>query len=515
MIADDIIAKMVDISQSFQAQSPEPSLHLSSARKELETLTLELMRSRRTKDTLLRHPFSSIRERSIPISDQVSTYVHGATVLITGAGGTVGSALSDAVAKFRPAKIILLDRRSHELALIHERMAHRWPQLPISMCKVDIRFPEDVFQVFEEHRPQIIYHLAAQREPGRAEQEVPDTIQTNILGTQNLTSAANRFGAERFIYTSSGKSRFIYENRVYAATKKYGEALVKIAARHSPTRFSVVRFHHLVENSIVEKTFASQIAKDAPLTVHFPPRIQPCQSLQEAVAMLLNAGVCGANGDIFAVAREVERFSILDLALYSIKASGQRGPIVFKVPHPSDEYQSAEFGGTRRTNHPNCTLHGFNMVETQAASLCDGLQLERAAFPDFDAEAAQRQINDVLEFTAQAFASGEAMKERLYWNLSLFATDLYARAPLELVLASIRQGVQHADADKTHYFGMHKDLLMILLMAVRMHDRADFSLQDQDTLLQTLQVLENRISGHEGFHDLLNHVRQLRTFISK
>ena len=96
--------------------------------------------------------------------------------------------------------------------------------------------------------------------------------------------------------------------------------------------------------------------------------------------MLLNAGVCGVNGDIFAVAREVERFSILDLALYSIKASGQRGSIVFKIPHESEGYQSAEFGGTRRTNHANCALHGFIWLRHTMSAYVTGFRLKEQHF---------------------------------------------------------------------------------------------------------------------------------------
>lgn len=516
MIEEEITRKMVTLSQSFQTQRQARGPFLSPLRSELESLTLDLISERAATEGPLSHPFASIRGRSIPINNkEVGKYLNGATILVTGAAGTVGGALAEAIAGFRPAKILLLDRRPRELNLCHERLAGLRPNLQILKCEADICSLSDLSKVFAEHRPEVVYHLAAQREPGRAEKDVCDTIRTNILGTQNLALLATQFHADRFIYSASARCRFIYENRVYSATKKFAEAIVKMAARDNPTRFSVVRFHHLVENSIVEQVFASQIAKNEPLTVHFPPKTQPCQSLQEAVAMLLNVGVTGTNGDVFAVAREVERFSILDLALYSIKASGKPGTIVFRTPDKSEGYQVSEFAGTRRSPHSRCVMHAFNMVETQNVSVCDELHVEKAEFPGFDREAGQMRIDDVLQFIDRNSSSGEAMKERLYRNLFLFAADIYARAPLELVTASFLQGIHSADPWNLSYLEAHSELLTILLNAICAHDRAEFSTRDRETLPEAVRLAEDTIGDRAAFHDLMNAIRRLRALLSE
>src|SRR5262249_49943348 len=153
---------------------------------------------------------------------------------------------------------------------------------------VNIISERELRAVFEEYRPQVVFHLAAEREPGRAEKSVRDAILTNIRGTENACRSATDFGAERFVHASTGKCRFLYEDRVYPATKKFAEVIAKtIADSCHGTRFSLVRFHHVVDNSIVERRFRDQIARGQPLNVHLPPdRRKHGQSLEEAVAML-------------------------------------------------------------------------------------------------------------------------------------------------------------------------------------------------------------------------------------
>jgi nucleoside-diphosphate-sugar epimerase len=414
---------------------------------EMEQATSQLIRE---KDRLgeLKDPYETIMNRPVYVSPEVSGYLTGKSILVTGAAGEIGSGLCNRLVAFKPSHMILVDRDQNGLSRVLSKLSDQSRCTRTEACKGDVAVRDQLGSVFDQHHPQVVFHLAAEREPGRAEQSVRDAIFTNLWGTENVAHCAASAGVERCIHASTGKCRFIYEDRVYPATKKFAEVIIKIVADASPgTRFSLVRFHHVVNNSIVKRKLQEQIARGEPLTVHLPPdRKKHGQSLAEAVAMLLNAGLVGERAEVFGSTRQMDYFSVLDIALYLLKSAEARLPIRFTEPSKSEGYDLEEFAATRLSPDEQNLTHSFNAIETAGCEVLDELGLVRTPLPEFDKANALALAHDVLDFTAAGDRTGDEMKRRLYGNLLRFAEDVYRRAPADLLVDAVIRGLG-ADVD--------------------------------------------------------------------
>jgi nucleoside-diphosphate-sugar epimerase len=406
-----------------------------------EELTAELVESFAREGLLERHPYECILKRGTPISAGVNSYTAGRCVLVTGAAGTIGSRLCKELSELPIRALVGIDTDCQGL----RRLSSDCPRLTV--YSVDICNRSELAKIWRIHHPDVLFHLAAEREPDLSEKYVRRATLANVQGTINVCDAAALDGCERVIHASTGKCRFVYDERIYPATKKLAEFEVAgCAQRSAGICWSCVRFHHVVENSIVERRFRQQLRDRRPLTVHLPPeRSKHGQSAAEAVAMLLNAGTLGRRGEVFASSRQTDYFSVLELALYLIRQDGGRAAIRFVTPNPADGYQFSEFPGSRRSNVTDKfhLTHGFNTIETDLASLQhdEELFLVYSSFPAFDDVIAKEATSTVVD-AARYGGDSEGLRRTIHSALWEIARSVYRSAPPHRIGDAIRQGVE-------------------------------------------------------------------------
>ena len=402
---DEILDELVRLSLDQGSRSVRPS-----DRQRLVDLTQALITLRVQSGELAEHPYTTVWTHPAPIAAGVADYIRGRRVLVTGAAGGIGAALSKALAGFQPAALVAVDNDPGRLARLTELVS-------VDPRLVDIADLGAFGDTWREVRPEVVFHLAAERQAWLAEERPALTIATNMLGTRNTCDLAVTHGVERFIYASTAKCRHIYDERIYPATKQFAEFEVRRQARSAPEiRWSCVRFHHVVDNSIVEWTFKAQIEADAPLTVHLPlGRSKHGQSAAEAVAMLLNGGLLGTVAEVYASSQQLDQFFPLDLALYLIKESGRQLPIVFYPPVNTDGYHLYEFPGLRRppSDDPEAITHAFNTIQTDLQTLTTYENLWTVARTAFERAPASR-IVDALRFGTRddVLASTSALRRQ-------------------------------------------------------------------------------------------------------
>ncbi len=251
----------------------------------------------------------------------VRNLVKGKTVMITGAGGSIGSELSRQINKYRPSQLILLDR--YENSLYETDLELRDDEngsSNISTVIADIQDAGDLDHVFSRHRPQIVFHAAAYKHVPLMEHNPIVAVKNNVLGTRNLLDAVVKYDAERFVMISTDKA--VNPTSVMGATKRIAEYLTIRMNCNCRTRFTVVRFGNVLgTNGSVVPVFKEQLKKGGPLKVTHPEIKRFFMLIPEAVQLVLIASAAGNGGEIF-VLDMGEQVKICDLAENFIRLSG-------------------------------------------------------------------------------------------------------------------------------------------------------------------------------------------------
>ncbi|MHB2025418.1 MAG: polysaccharide biosynthesis protein [Elusimicrobiota bacterium] len=252
---------------------------------------------------------------------RIAERLFGKTVLISGAGGTIGSELCRQVLQFNPAKLVLVE--NHATALFYaeaglRRKAHGARIVP---ALGDIRDQALLEKVFKEHRPHVVLHAAAHKHVHQLETNVYEGVSNNILGTYYLAAAAARHGAEVFLLISTDKA--VRPASVMGATKRVAEIIVRHFARKSPqTRFIAVRFGNVLGSSgSAFRIFREQIETGGPVTVSHPDVQRYFMTVEEAAQLILQAVAMANGGEIF-VLKMGAPVRILDMAKDLIRLSG-------------------------------------------------------------------------------------------------------------------------------------------------------------------------------------------------
>jgi FlaA1/EpsC-like NDP-sugar epimerase len=262
---------------------------------------------------------------------KVGEFLQGKKVLISGAGGSIGSELCRQVLKCRPAEMMLLGHGENSLFAIQQELERILPALkqegepsdPIPQIKTfiaDIRFFNRLEYLFEQFRPQIIFHAAAHKHVPLMESHPPEAIANNVRGTKNLVDLALKYGVEHFITISTDKA--VNPTSIMGASKRVAEMLVLQAAQKSGKPFVVVRFGNVLgSRGSVVPTFKQQIAQGGPITITHPDIRRYFMTIPEAVQLLLQAAVIGRGGEVFMLDMG-EPVKIVDLAKDMIRLSG-------------------------------------------------------------------------------------------------------------------------------------------------------------------------------------------------
>lgn len=277
--------------------------------------------------------------------------LQGKCVLITGAGGSIGSEISRSVLQFNPDSIIILDIDETEIFLLMNKLRTFHPNIiPVIG---DIRDKNKLYFLINKYRPQIVFHSAAYKHVPIQEYYPEEAVKTNILGTKNLAELALQHEVEKFIYISTDKA--IKPTSVMGATKRAGEDLLKIYNFENKTKFISVRFGNVLgSRGSVIPLFKKQIERGGPVTITHPEMKRYFMVTSEAVLLVLEASSLGKGGEVF-VLDMGEPIKIVDLAKEMIRLSGfkfdKEIPIVFTEMRPGEktfeEILSAEEGAER------------------------------------------------------------------------------------------------------------------------------------------------------------------------
>lgn len=262
-----------------------------------------------------------IGRREIEIDDpKVGAKIEGKRVLITGAGGSIGSELCRQVAAFDPELLILFERSENNLHHIQLELLDKFPGVSLKIILGDILDEEKLHQVFSMYRPHVIFHAAAYKHVPMMESHPLGAIQNNILGTYNVITMADQYGAEDFVSISTDKA--VHPTSVMGATKRVAEMLVRYFNQRSRTRLVSVRFGNVLEsNGSVVPLFRAQIKKGGPVTVTHPEIKRYFITIQEAVQLVLHAAVLGEGGETF-VLDMGDPIKVIDIARTMIILSG-------------------------------------------------------------------------------------------------------------------------------------------------------------------------------------------------
>ena len=292
------------------------------------------------------------------------------TVLVTGAGGSIGSELCRQIARFSPAKLVLFEANEFALFTIDQELKRTFPALQLVCLVGDVRDEARVNEVLENHRPSVLFHSAAYKHVPLMEQNNAwQAIRNNVLGTLTVGQAAQRYGVAKFVMISTDKA--VNPTNVMGASKRLAEMVCQtleprcadnVAEAEACTRFVIVRFGNVLGSTgSVIPTFRAQIARGGPVTVTHPEITRYFMSIPEAAQLLLQAGLMSKGGEIF-VLDMGEPVKIVDLAKDLIRLSGfsdEEIPIEFTGLRPGEKlYEEllASNEHTLPTPHPKLRI---------------------------------------------------------------------------------------------------------------------------------------------------------------
>lgn len=278
-----------------------------------DPVSLQQVRPMSLEDLLQREPIQTDRHELHPL-------IEGKTVLVTGAGGSIGSELCRQIAHHRPESLVLLEQYENSLHSLLLELRASFPHVGVLPLVGDVTMADRVSEVFRQTGPDLVFHAAAHKHVPLMELNPKEAVRNNILGTRVVAEAALRAGVDRFVLISTDKA--VNPSSVMGATKRIAEHLVRGFSRKGLTKFTVVRFGNVLgSNGSVVPLFAEQIRKGGPVTVTDPEIKRFFMTIPEAVQLVLQASLLGQGGEVF-VLDMGEQIKVADLARNMIVLSG-------------------------------------------------------------------------------------------------------------------------------------------------------------------------------------------------
>jgi FlaA1/EpsC-like NDP-sugar epimerase len=254
----------------------------------------------------------------------IGDYIRGRVILVTGAGGSIGSEMCRQIARFQPRKLLLVERMENALFEINRELERNCPDLVRLPLVADIADTARILNILETERPTAIFHAAAHKHVPMMEWNPGEAIKNNVLGTKCLADAATKAGVAKFVMISTDKA--VNPTSVMGCTKRVAEMYVQQLREHRPgtTEFVTVRFGNVLGSSgSVVPIFKEQIARGGPVTVTHPEMTRYFMTIPEASQLVLQAGAMGKGGEIFLLDMG-EPVKIVQLAMDLITLSGLR-----------------------------------------------------------------------------------------------------------------------------------------------------------------------------------------------
>ncbi|MEO1525487.1 MAG: nucleoside-diphosphate sugar epimerase/dehydratase [Planctomycetota bacterium] len=252
--------------------------------------------------------------------DSIRDLIYQKTVLVTGAGGSIGSEICRQVMRFEPRELVLLGRGENRIFHIEQELRRTEPTTVLSTVIADIRDQDRINEVFAEHNPAIVFHAAAHKHVPLMERNVREAVINNVIGTMSVVDAADRFETDKFVMISSDKA--VRPSSIMGATKRVAEMYVTTVSKRSSTRFMSVRFGNVLGSAgSVVPLFKKQIERGGPITVTDERMTRFFMTIPEASQLVLQAASMGRGGDLF-VLDMGKPVRIVDLAKDLIRLSG-------------------------------------------------------------------------------------------------------------------------------------------------------------------------------------------------
>ncbi len=298
--------------------------------------------------------------------DEIMGYVSGKVVLVTGGGGSIGSELCRQVASHNPKQLIIFDIYENNAYDIQLELKEKYPDLDLVVLIGSVRNTHRIETVFEQYRPDIVYHAAAHKHVPLMEDSPNEAIKNNVFGTYKTAKAADKYGTKRFVLISTDKA--VNPTNIMGASKRMCEMVVQMMNARSKTDFVAVRFGNVLgSNGSVIPLFKKQIEQGGPVTVTHPDIIRYFMTIPEAVSLVLQAGAYAKGGEIF-VLDMGEPMKILDLAKNLIRLSGYTPdvdiPIVFTGLRPGEKlYEELLMNEEGMQDTPNKLIHIGKPIE--------------------------------------------------------------------------------------------------------------------------------------------------------
>lgn len=339
-------------------------------------------------------------------SDAISTMLAGRTIMVTGAGGSIGSEICRQVLKFRPKALLLVERTENSLFLVEQEFRALRTEAHVVPCIADINDRARMARIFEGHRPSIVFHAAAHKHVPMMEFNPGEAIKNNVMGTRQLAELADEFGVQEFVMISTDKA--VNPTSIMGVSKQLAERFVHAFSERASTKFVVVRFGNvLASNGSVVPIFQDQIRRGGPITVTHPDIERYFMTIPEASQLVLQAAAMGKGGEIF-VLDMGQPVRIVDLARDLVRLSGlniEDIEIVFTGLRPGEKlYEELYFDDEEKqaTPHPKLSVayhRPYTLADVQKAIE------ELSALADGPPDALRLKIKELVAEYADSSAS--------------------------------------------------------------------------------------------------------------
>jgi FlaA1/EpsC-like NDP-sugar epimerase len=339
-----------------------------------------------------------LRREPVRVNDEaVGAALKGKRVLVTGAGGSIGSEICRQIARRGPAELVLLGHGENSIFEIFLELRANYPDNVLFPVIADVRDLTRLKSVFQDHQPQIIFHTAAHKHVPLMEANPIEAVTNNVIGTRNIVQASLDFNIERFVLISTDKA--VRPSSIYGATKRLAEMIVLDAAHNSKRAFTVVRFGNVLgsRGSIIP-IFKQQIAQGGPITITHPDMNRYFMTIPEAVYLVLQASSMESGGEVF-VLNMGQPVRILDLAEDLIRLSGLEPgrdiEIVFTGIRRGEKLTEELWeAGTplARTLHPDI----FRLDQDASLSTLDLIQVIESLSASADPDVIAKLLDEVI-----------------------------------------------------------------------------------------------------------------------
>ncbi|WP_219907575.1 polysaccharide biosynthesis protein [Aphanothece hegewaldii] len=379
-------------------------------------------------------------------------------VLVTGGEGCVGSNLVQKLISLGARRVISVDKArcaniSHTQLIDDDKLVARYA--------VDIRNAKGMECIFESEKPEIVFHVAAQRLPGLAEIQVRETVTTNIFGTYNIIRLCEEYGVSQCVFSSTGKASRYFTAEVYAATKKMAEWLFARATAEGKVTYSLVRFTHLIDNSYFCQQYDDRIKENRLVNVHAPDRYILGQNISEALHLLLNALVFAQEDRLkILVCRNLGwPIETLEVALYKISQSGKKLPVYFQGVVPG--YEETFFRGQVDWSCPHEFHLLLNVIESLTKEIDESGDLMICSLPPFSLDLLAQHLS-ILEDMCWNRLTEVQIKEALTTAIKDITRSIFAQTSPEVLQKIIYWGTDPKVKSSKIALNSHQDVLQLL-----------------------------------------------------